>query len=88
MPARHVEIDGQHWRVYPSGFITANTGDEYGILFVRGEGDAATVRVTRYAPLGATSREQSLAQLSDADLQRLFRYSQASEHSPEAGYHP
>jgi hypothetical protein len=88
MPARPLEIEGQTWNVFPSGFVTPNTGDEFGLLFVRGDGPTTELRVTRYAPMGAMSREASLAQLSDADLRRLFRQSQASEHSPEAGYRP
>jgi hypothetical protein len=46
------------------------------------------VRVTRYSPLGARSREASFAELSDADLGRLFEESQPSATSPEAGYAP
>ncbi len=88
MPARPIEIDGQTWNVFPSGFLTPNTGDEFGLLFVRGDGPATEVRVTRYAPMGTMAREASLAQLSDADVERLFRLAQASEHSPEAGYRP
>jgi hypothetical protein len=42
--------------------------------------------VTRYSPVGARSREQSLVELSDADLARLFVHSQPSDTSPEADY--
>jgi len=79
-------IDGTAWQVYPSGFITQYDADEFGLLFVRGSGDTAEVRVTRYSPRGSTSRESSLAQLSDGDLRRLFTQSQPSSTSPEAGY--
>jgi hypothetical protein len=44
--------------------------------------------VTRYSPQGTRSREQALAEMSDADLTRLFQQSQSSEMSPEAGYTP
>jgi hypothetical protein len=44
------------------------------------------VRVTRYSPQGARSREQSLAELSDNELMGLLRQSQPSFTSPEAGY--
>jgi len=44
------------------------------------------VRVTRYSPTGARSREQALFEMSDADLARLLVHSQSSEMSPEAGY--
>ena len=38
------------------------------------------------SPLGARSREQSFAELSEADLVRLFAQSQPSATSPEAHY--
>lgn len=86
MPTRILTVEGRAWRVFPSGFVTPNTHDEFGILFVAGTGDAREIRVTRYSPLGARSREQSLAELSDEELTRLFVLSQASATSPEAGY--
>ena len=69
-----------------SGFITQLTLDEFGLFFVSGTGDEREVRVTRYSPHGTRSREQSLLELSDADLARLFALSQPSDTSPEAGY--
>jgi hypothetical protein len=86
MPTRRVEIDGQSWQVYPSGYITQYDGDEFGLIFVHGTADERVVRVTRYSPAGTRSREQSLAELGDADLRGLFRMSQPSTTSPEAGY--
>jgi hypothetical protein len=86
MPSRPLLIDGVSWQVSPSGFITQFDADEFGLVFVRGTGDAAEVRVTRYSPRGAMSREASLAELSDADLRALFVSSQPSITSPEAGY--
>lgn len=74
--------------MFPSGFVTQLDYDEFGLLFVHGEGDRREVRVTRYSPLGARSREQSLAELSEAKLESLFRESQPSFTSPEAGYAP
>ncbi len=88
MPTRRITIDGRSWRVFPSGFVTQYDMDEFGLLFVAGEGDDREVRVTRYSPLGARSREQSLAELTDTDLARLFGESQPSFTSPEAGYAP
>lgn len=88
MPSRSIEIDGVTWQVYPSGFITQYVRDEFGLMFVRGEGAEREVRVTRYSPQGSRSRERSLRELSDADLARLFRESQPSFTSPEAGYLP
>lgn len=86
MPSRELTVDGRTWRVFPSGLITQYTADEFGLVFVAGTGDAADVRVTRYSPRGVTSREASIAGLSDADLRRLFAQSQPGRTSPEAGY--
>jgi hypothetical protein len=86
MPTRTISVDGTTWRVFPSGFTTVNHLDEFGLVFVAGEGAEREVRVTRYSPMGTRSREQSLVELDDARLVDLFRQSQASETSPEAGY--
>ena len=86
MPSRSLSVDGAPWRVYPSGFITQSDRDEFGLLFVRGDGDGREVRITRYSPIGSRSREQSLAELTDDQLRVLFASSQPSDTSPEAGY--
>jgi hypothetical protein len=86
MPTRSITISGTPWRVFPSGYVTQYEHDEFGLMFVTGVGDARKIRVTRYSPLGARSRETSLAELTDADLARLFAESQPSDTSPEAGY--
>jgi hypothetical protein len=86
MPTRAFTVGGKRWVVFPSGFITPNEHDEFGLIFVSGEGAGREVRVTRYSPLGARSREASLAEMSDEQLQALFQYSQPSFTSPEAGY--
>ena len=86
MPARSIMADGRRWEVHSSGFLTQYHGDEYGLFFVNGEGDAREVRVTRYSPVTTRSREQSLAELDDEQLKSLFRMSQSSVRSPEAGY--
>lgn len=86
MPTRRVTIAGKQWLVYPSGFVTQYDADEFGLVFVHGSSDEREVRLTRYSPTGTRSRETSLAELSDADLERLFAHSQPSETSPEAGY--
>ena len=88
MPARTIVIDGKSWEVYPSGRITQYDRDEFGLVFVRGSGAEREVRVTRYSPQGTRSREQSLAELTEAELRQLFDYSQPSFTSPEAGYAP
>jgi len=71
MPTRHLEIDGRTWAVYPSGYITQYDADEFGLLFVHGTGEDREVRVTRYSPGRTRSREQALAEMSDADVRRL-----------------
>jgi len=86
MPTRSIQIDGRTWRVFPSGYVTPNEHDEFALLFIAGTGGEREVRVTRYSPQGTRSREQSLAELSETDLARLFATSQPGETSPEAGY--
>jgi hypothetical protein len=88
MPTRRLDIDGRTWQVYPSGYVTQYDADEFGLIFVCGVADEREVRLARYSPLGTKSREQSLAELTDADLKRLFAMSQPSVTSPEAGYAP
>ena len=88
MPTRTITVDGTSWRVFPSGFVTQYDLDEFGLIFVAGEGDAREVRVTRYSPVGSRSRERSLVELTDQELARLLAESQPSETSPEAGYRP
>ena len=88
MPTRRLDIDGRSWQVYPSGYITQYDADEFGLLFVHGTGDTREVRITRYSPAGARSREQSLADLPEHELKQLFTMSQSSVRSPEAGYAP
>ena len=86
MPTRKITVDGAEWSVATSGFVTHYDQDEYGLLFTRGTGDAREMRVTRYSPLGARSREASFAELSDEKLAELFAQSQPGFTSPEAGY--
>lgn len=88
MPTRRVEIDGRTWQVFPSGYVTQYDADEFGLIFVHGVADGREVRLTRYSPGSTRSREQSLAELSDADIRRLFATSQPSVTAPEAGYAP
>jgi hypothetical protein len=86
MPTRTIDIDGSSWLVFPSGRVTQYDRDEFGLIFVNGVGPDRKVRVTRYSPMGSRSREQSLIELSDVDLKRLFGTSQPSNTSPEADY--
>lgn len=86
MPTRSITLGGKEWRVFPSGYVTQYEHDEFGLMFVHGTGDTREIRVTRYSPVGARSREASLAELSDGALGELFDQSQPSDTSPEAGY--
>jgi hypothetical protein len=88
MPTRTISADGKTWRVMPSGRVTQYDRDEFSLMFISGSGADRVVRVTRYSPQGSRSREQSLAEQSDVDLQRLFSQSQPSATSPEADYAP
>jgi hypothetical protein len=86
MPFRTITVAGATWRVQPSGYITANTKDEFALIFSRGDGADRETRVVRYSPTGARWREESFAQLTDADLARLLTHSQPGATSPEAFY--
>ncbi len=86
MPIRTLTVNGKTWRVMPSGRVTQSDRDEFALLFVAGSGGDREVRVTRYSPQGVRSREQALAQMTDAEVQRLFGWSQPSFTSPEADY--
>jgi hypothetical protein len=88
MPARTITVGGRAWRIFPSGFVTQYDQDEFGLIFIAGSGDDREVRVTRYSPVGSKSRDESLAEMSEADLVRLLDQSQPSFTSPEAGYSP
>ena len=88
MLGRSITAAGERWRAFPSGYVTQYDHDEFGVVFVRGTGEDRVVRVTRYSPQRARSRELSFAELTDADLLRLFNASQPSFTSPEAGYAP
>ncbi|MBA3557339.1 MAG: hypothetical protein H0W30_01945 [Gemmatimonadaceae bacterium] len=88
MPTRAITVDGRRWDVSHSGRITQYDRDEFSLLFISDVEGTKEVRVTRYSPLGARWREQSLAEMTDQDLLRLFGYSQPSFTSPETGYRP
>jgi hypothetical protein len=86
MPSRTIVAGGTTWQVFPSGRITQYDRDEFGLVFVAGSGADRQVRVTRYSPVGSRSRERSLVEMSDAELLRLFGFSQPSDTSPEVDY--
>jgi hypothetical protein len=79
-------VDGEQWQVAVSGRTTQYTKDEFGLVFTRGTGPGREQRLVRYSPLGAKSRELSLAQLSDAELRELLAHSQPAWTAPETGY--
>ena len=84
MPQRSVEVEGVRWTVSPSGRRTQYTKDEFTVTFARDDSDE--VRVARYSPLGSKARDESLQELSDAQLADLLRRSQPSWTTPELGY--
>ena len=86
MPRRIIEVDGEQWQVAVSGRSTQYNKDEFGLVFTRGTGPDREQRVVRYSPLGAKSRELSLARMSDRDLAGLLGVSQPSWTAPELGY--
>ncbi len=86
MPARTIDVDGTMWKVAPSGRVTQFVRDEFTMLFTKGTGPDREERVARYAPLGARSRELSLAELTEQQLRELFSRSQPSWTSPDTGY--
>ena len=86
MPTRRITVRGKQWEVFPSQHVTSYARDEFALIFRAGEGAEREVRVTRYSPQGSRWRDQSFAELSDADLERLLEHSQPSFTSPEAGY--
>ena len=86
MARRTIEIDGEHWQVYPSGRVTANDSDEFGIVFELGSGADRLRRFTRFSPLASRRRDAAVRQLSDEQLRTYFDQSQLDRTSPEAGY--
>lgn len=86
MRDRTITLGDASWRVALTGHITANTRDEFGLVFTREVDGAREVRVTRYSPVSARSREMSFAELTDDDLRGYLQQSQPSFTSPEAGY--
>lgn len=86
MPRRIIEVQGTAWEVAVSGRVTQYVKDEFGLVFTRGTGPDREVRVARYTPLGAKSRELGLAELSDQALRDLLAHSQPAWTAPETGY--
>ncbi len=86
MPRRIIEVDGAQWEVAVSGRVTQYVKDEFGLIFARGIGADRELRVARYTPLGAKSRELALSELTDQQLRDLLSHSQPAWTAPETGY--
>ena len=86
MASRFLVVDGERWEVYPAGRVTVYDRDEFGLIFEKGKGPDRIRRFVRYSPLGARRRDAALAELSESQLSQMFRASQLSRTSPEAGY--
>ena len=86
MARRIIEVNGEQWIVTDSGRVTQYVKDEFGLVFTRTAPGPTERRVARYSPLGAKSRELSLAELSDDDLKLLLARSQPAWTAPEMGY--
>jgi hypothetical protein len=85
--ARHtIVVDGETWEIFPSGRITVYGRDQFGVLFQLGTGPQRKRRFTRFAPVGHRSPDAALAELSERQLQDLFRQSQPAWTAPEAAY--
>lgn len=88
MSPRSIQVAGQAWEVGPSGRVTQYSRDEFSVAFRRRGDPSGETRVARYSPLGSRSPEDSLAELSEPQLQELFQRSQPSWTAPETGYRP
>lgn len=86
MARRMIHVNGERWEVSISGRVTQYLKDEFALIFERVLGPDRERRVARYSPLGAKSRELSLAQLTDAEVRDLLARSQPSWTAPETGY--
>jgi len=87
MIERRIEIGGRQWRVSLAGRFTVYERDELPLLFEHRAADGTVVRrLARFSPQGARSRERALGELTDAQLEALWRQSQEAWTSPELGY--
>jgi len=87
MIERRITQDGATWKVSLAGRFTVYERDEFPLLFERVAADGRVERrVTRFSPRGAKSRDEALAELSDAELAALLVSSQPDWTSPELNY--
>ena len=84
MPLRTINADGAVWSVSSTGWRTQYTKDEFTVCFT--EAATGVQRVARYSPQGTKAREDSLSQLTDAELVSLLKRSQPSWTAVELGY--
>ena len=84
MPLRTINADGAVWSVSSTGWRTQYTKDEFTVCFT--EAATGAQRVARYSPQGTKAREDSLSQLTDAELASLLKRSQPSWTAVELGY--
>lgn len=88
MIERRITVDGRSWKVSIAGRFTVYERDEFPLVFERAaeRGAPSERRLTRFSPIGAKSRDEALAELSDTELAAFFRSSQPDWTSPELNY--
>lgn len=87
MTERTIAIDGLTWTVSIAGRTTAYERDEFTVVFARrDEHGKQARRVSRFSPLGSRNRALALRELTDPELESLFRQSQPDWTSPELDY--
>jgi hypothetical protein len=84
---RTVSIDGLAWTVSIAGRHTVYERDEFSVVFARRDAFGKTLqRVSRFSPLGSRNRAAALQELTERELETLFRQSQPDWTSPELDY--
>jgi hypothetical protein len=87
MTERTITLDGRTWTVSLAGRTTAYERDEFTVVFARrDETGTRARRVSRFSPLGSRNRARALQELTDLELETLFRQSQPDWTSPELDY--
>jgi hypothetical protein len=87
MIERQITVDGEVWTASIAGRVTIYEKDEFPVVFARKDEHGNKIRrISRFSPLGTRSRSVALAELSEAELEELFRQSQPDWTSPELGY--
>jgi hypothetical protein len=86
MTQRTIIVDGEPWKVSPSGRVTVYGQDQFSLVFQLGTGPHRKRRYTRYAPVGHRSQDAAFAELGERALLDLFRHSQPAWTAPEGAY--